>query len=366
MVALVLVLVLVRRRSGLVPTARDPSLSVLLITIDTLRADHVGAYGWGRARTPTLDRLATTGVLFERAYAAAPITLTSHATILTGRYPPGHGARDNGLRMACVYSDGVEQIFGCNLNDRGHDTLDFVEHFVHPDDRDRSRSIFMRFRRRQLLQYSIEYRIRHTSGDWRTVHEAGEWDLSPEGSPVAAAGVIQDITDRHQLEARLRQSETLLASAQRIARIGSWRWVATGENPFAFHGQYHHSQEVADIFGVSIPELDIPPDRFLERFVHPEDRQRVMDVWRVFRSPGQPSLEITYRARRADGEWRTLREFATWDHGSEGELTGVAGIVLGSILSLGWSIFHILIVVLQAYIFMMLTIVYISMAHERH
>jgi F-type H+-transporting ATPase subunit a len=46
--------------------------------------------------------------------------------------------------------------------------------------------------------------------------------------------------------------------------------------------------------------------------------------------------------------------------------TGVAGIVLGSVLSLGWSIFHILIVVLQAYIFMMLTIVYISMAHEHH
>jgi F-type H+-transporting ATPase subunit a len=46
--------------------------------------------------------------------------------------------------------------------------------------------------------------------------------------------------------------------------------------------------------------------------------------------------------------------------------TGIAGIVLGSVLSLGWSIFHILIVVLQAYIFMMLTIVYISMAHEHH
>jgi PAS domain S-box-containing protein len=234
---------------------------------------------------------------------------------------------DNGLRMACTYSDGIEQIFGVNLNEPGYDTLDFVERFVHPDDRDRARSIFMRFRRRQLLQYSIEFRIRHASGDWRTVHEAGEWDLSPEGSPVAAAGIVQDITDRNQLEARLRQSETLLASAQRIARVGSWRWTAIGEDPFAFHGEYHHSQEVADIFGVSIAELDIPPERFLERFVHPEDRQRVMDVWTVFRSPGHPSLEITYRARRADGEWRTLREFATWDHGPEGELTGVAGIV---------------------------------------
>jgi arylsulfatase A-like enzyme/Flp pilus assembly protein TadD len=71
-----------------------------LITIDTLRADRVGAYGWTRARTPVLDALARDGATFDRAYAAAPITLPSHATILTGRYPPGHGARDNGVRMA--------------------------------------------------------------------------------------------------------------------------------------------------------------------------------------------------------------------------------------------------------------------------
>ena len=56
------------------PTARAENL--LLITIDTLRADHVGAYGYARARTPTVDALARGGALFERAYAAAPITLT--------------------------------------------------------------------------------------------------------------------------------------------------------------------------------------------------------------------------------------------------------------------------------------------------
>ena len=77
------------------PAARN----LLLITIDTLRADHVGAYGYRRA-TPSMDTLARAGVLFQHAYAAAPITLPSHATILTGRYPPGHGSRDNGIRMA--------------------------------------------------------------------------------------------------------------------------------------------------------------------------------------------------------------------------------------------------------------------------
>jgi arylsulfatase A-like enzyme len=73
--------------------------NVLVITIDTLRADHVGAYGYAAARTPALDRLARDGVRFDRAYATAPITLTSHASLMTGRYPPGHGARHNGMRL---------------------------------------------------------------------------------------------------------------------------------------------------------------------------------------------------------------------------------------------------------------------------
>ena len=80
-----------------VPAPRAAPASVLLVTIDTLRADRLGAYGYRSAATPSLDALATAGVRFDRAYAAAPITLTSHATIMTGRYPPGHGARHNGM-----------------------------------------------------------------------------------------------------------------------------------------------------------------------------------------------------------------------------------------------------------------------------
>jgi len=73
--------------------------NVLLITIDTLRADRVGAYGYARAATPALDALAKAGVRFERAFAPAPITQTSHASLLTGRNPQGHAARHNGMRI---------------------------------------------------------------------------------------------------------------------------------------------------------------------------------------------------------------------------------------------------------------------------
>ena len=74
----------------------DPKIerNVLLVTIDTLRADALGSYG-GRAITPSLDRLAASGARFDFAHAHAVVTLPSHASILSGRYPYEHGIRDN-------------------------------------------------------------------------------------------------------------------------------------------------------------------------------------------------------------------------------------------------------------------------------
>ena len=71
--------------------------SILLVTLDTTRADRIGCYGRTSAGTPALDGLATRGARFERAYTTAPITLAAHASLLTGSYPPYHGLRDNGL-----------------------------------------------------------------------------------------------------------------------------------------------------------------------------------------------------------------------------------------------------------------------------
>ena len=69
--------------------------NLLLITIDTLRADHVGAYGATNGATPALDALAASGVRFDQVQTAVPLTGPSHATILTGQYPVAHGVRGN-------------------------------------------------------------------------------------------------------------------------------------------------------------------------------------------------------------------------------------------------------------------------------
>ncbi len=70
---------------------------LLLITVDTLRADHLGCYGYPRPTTPEIDRWASTGVLFERAIASSSTTAPSHASLLTGLYPLQHGIRKNGV-----------------------------------------------------------------------------------------------------------------------------------------------------------------------------------------------------------------------------------------------------------------------------
>ena len=74
---------------------REPARNVLLVTIDTLRADSVGAYGNRIVSTPWIDRLAAGGVRFAQARASTVVTLPSHANILSGVYPFRHGVREN-------------------------------------------------------------------------------------------------------------------------------------------------------------------------------------------------------------------------------------------------------------------------------
>src|SRR5919197_3435575 len=68
--------------------------NVLLVTIDTLRADHLGCYGYRQIKTPNIDSLAADGIRFEKAFTPVPITLPAHAALLTGTYPPYNGMHD--------------------------------------------------------------------------------------------------------------------------------------------------------------------------------------------------------------------------------------------------------------------------------
>src|SRR4051812_602051 len=99
--------------------------NVLLVTIDTLRADHVGCYGYTNASTPTIDALAKRGVRFETAVAHVPLTGPSHASILTGQIPLGHGFRNNsGFTLSPQVKTAAE-----DFRQAGYRTAGFVSGF---------------------------------------------------------------------------------------------------------------------------------------------------------------------------------------------------------------------------------------------
>jgi arylsulfatase A-like enzyme/Tfp pilus assembly protein PilF len=101
--------------------AAQSQSNVFLITIDTLRADHVHCYGYGGIRTPALDALAKEGILFSEAFTPSPITNTSHASILTGLLPSTHGVTDFGVPLAAK-----NQTLAELLKKQGYETAAFI------------------------------------------------------------------------------------------------------------------------------------------------------------------------------------------------------------------------------------------------
>jgi len=95
---------------------------VVLVTLDTVRADRTEPYGARDAATPTLAALAAEGVVFEHAFAAAPVTLPAHATLLTGLHPPQHGVRHNGIHRLGAEATTLAE----RLAERGYRTAAFV------------------------------------------------------------------------------------------------------------------------------------------------------------------------------------------------------------------------------------------------
>src|SRR5262245_48673043 len=106
------------------PAAPPPNLVV--VTLDTTRADRLGAWGGPAGLTPHPDALAARGIRFATTAAAAPITLPSHATIFTGRFPPRHGVRDNGTFALAASATTLAE----RLREAGYDTAAVVSAVV--------------------------------------------------------------------------------------------------------------------------------------------------------------------------------------------------------------------------------------------
>ncbi len=103
-----------------------PPWDVVLITLDTTRADRLGCYGYPLAETPTMDQFGRQSVRYERCYAPAPMTLPSHCSIFTGLYPARHGIHTNGSKALHDEAETLAEI----LSRAGYDTAAVVGAFV--------------------------------------------------------------------------------------------------------------------------------------------------------------------------------------------------------------------------------------------
>lgn len=108
-------------RRGLREAPPPQPTNIILISIDTLRADHLGAYGYSRPTSPNLDGLAAEGAVFEDVTSTSPWTLPSHGSMLTGRYPTNHGLRALGTKI-----DDQVPTLAETLQERGFSTAAFT------------------------------------------------------------------------------------------------------------------------------------------------------------------------------------------------------------------------------------------------
>jgi arylsulfatase A-like enzyme/Flp pilus assembly protein TadD len=113
-----------QRLLALSPSPRD--LNLVVVTLDTTRADRLGCYGFAGVETPNIDGLAAEGVLFEHATATVPLTFPSHSSIFTGLVPPHHGVRDNGG----FFLDDAKVTLAERLRQAGYATGAFVGAWV--------------------------------------------------------------------------------------------------------------------------------------------------------------------------------------------------------------------------------------------
>jgi len=136
---------------------------LVLVTLDTLRADHLGVYGYPRQTSPFLDEIASRGVVFERAYAPMATTAPSHASIFTSLYPLEHGVVSNGRRLAASFPTLAER-----LRAAGFRTAGFASTHAHwgPIDLDRGFEAFDARPRKSAEVYRSADRTVDAALDW--------------------------------------------------------------------------------------------------------------------------------------------------------------------------------------------------------
>lgn len=189
---------------------------------------------------------------------------------------------------------------------------------IHPEDRLRVEASILESAR-TLQTWEGEYRTQIQGQPERWLQGRSKPERLPDGS-VLWHGFISDISARKLEEQRRREQEAVMQQAQRLARLGSWRWQRE-----QLHSEW--SEQTCRLFGID-PENRVVADQDFMRFVHPEDAEEVMRT-HLDALAGLRPYAVQYRIRAADGVERTLQARAEFlREPGTGEIQGMVGTLL--------------------------------------
>ena len=186
---------------------------------------------------------------------------------------------------------------------------------LHPEDRERILASDERFEANGE-PVDDEYRLLAKDGSVVWIREVTELVRGEGGEALFVQGILSDVTGRKEAEEALKQGETRLAEAQRIAHVGSWEWEVASDT-------VAWSDELYRIFGRTPQEFGNTYESFLA-YVHPDDRRLVEEEIRVAYETGQP-FAFEHRVVRPDGGVRTLQSRGEVFTDEDGERVNMAG-----------------------------------------
>ncbi|WP_374654646.1 PAS domain S-box protein [Dongia sp.] len=242
------------------------------------------------------------------------------------------------------YSEEATAILGLPPGGTTH-SFDDMRRLIHPDD---LAKVLAAYEAEDSDTYVVEYRVVRADGTVVTVQEAGESVPAPEHGLAFEFGTIQDVTVQRQDADRLRrlndeleqlaaertaalaERESQLSRAQALARMGHYTWRKEQERRTdgGWHTGLTYSPAIAAIFGVTLEELIVPDEAYVERFVHPDDRAHVNQAYFThFREQASHQLPIEYRIVRPDGSVRYVVEIIERLVGDEDNVTGALGTI---------------------------------------
>ncbi|HEY4164260.1 MAG TPA: PAS domain-containing protein, partial [Dongiaceae bacterium] len=222
-------------------------------------------------------------------------------------------------------SDEVYEILGVSKEQLNwDDNAGFCRRFVHPEDREMVQRMFEEFESGRIDNYTVSYRFCQPNGEIRQVRSVSERVRDDKGKVLYGIGIIQDLTDVKTAEAALRRSEHQLRRAQRVAKLYCWH---TELGPDGAERMIFDSDFYADALQLGPETIIENPTDYVHRFVHPEDRSRLLPVTGAFDRGDIDAYSVEYRLQRLDGSLIFIRSAAERMRDAEGHVLQTFGAI---------------------------------------